>query len=115
MQWNSLGVIQPNKEWQIYNVPTIGVETFRVTSVVNVRSLYGMRAYLGQFFYNLDQVLISKRIYPQVDNKQIVELPIPEDFKAQGNITRYLGIKLGNSRKLGVVAYNWTVEIEEFL
>lgn len=113
--WSSLGIIQPTLDWQIYNVPTIGCETFRITNVVNVVSLYGMRAYLGQFFYNLDQVLVSKRIYPHTDTKQMIELLIPDDFKAQGNITRYLGIKLGKSRKLGVTTYNWTVEIEEFL
>lgn len=113
--WSSLGIIQPTKEWQIYNVPTIGGETFRITNIVDVVSLYGMRAYLGQFFYNLDQVLVSKPIYPYTDRKQLVELAIPDDFKAQGNITRYLGIKLGKSRKLGVTVYNWTVEIEEFL
>lgn len=115
MQWNSLGIIQPTLDWQIYNVPTIGAETFRVTSIVNMKSLYGMRAYLGQFFYNLDQALVSKRIYPHTDTKEIIELPIPQDFKTEGNITRYLGIKLGKPKRLGVITYNWTVEIEEYL
>lgn len=115
MQWNSLGAIQPTLNWQFYNVPTIGCETFRITNIVNVQSFYGMRAYLGQFFYTLDQALVSKRIYPHTDTKEIIELPIPQDFKADGNITRYLGIKLGKPRRSGVIAYNWTVEIEEIL
>ncbi len=115
MQWNSLGIIQPSLSWQIYNVPVISTETFRVTSLTNVRSFYGMKAYLGQFFSTLDQVLVSKTIYPRTELKEIVTLAIPQDLKAEADITRYIGIKLGNPRKLGVTAYNWTVEIEELL
>lgn len=115
MQWSSLGVVKPTLQWQLYNVPVVGTETFRVTQALNVRSFYGMKAYVGQFFGSIDQVLVSKTIYPRVDIKEFIELKIPQEFKDAGNITRYIGIKLGNPRRLGVTAYNWTVELEELM
>lgn len=115
MQWNSLGVMQPKLQWQLYNVPVIGTETFRITHATNVQSLYGMKAYLGQFFGSIEQALISKTIYPRTDIKEIALLNIPTELKDAGNITRYIGIKLAKPRRLGVTAYNWHVELEELL
>lgn len=114
MNWNSLGSITPTTEWQLYNVPVVGVELFRIQNFWTIKPYYRMRAYLGQFFGTIDEVLISRRIYPFKDSIQEIQLLIPSDFKNAGIITRYIGIKLATPYKIGYYAHDWNVRLDEY-
>ena len=114
MNWNSLGIIKPTFEWQLYDLAIVGSEIFRVTNTWTIPPFYRLRAYLGQFFAT-NEVIISSRIYPFKNIHRIIELKIPDDFKQDGIITRYVGVKLGNINKLGLYPYDWQVELWEYL
>lgn len=111
--WSSLGAITPTLRWQLYEVPVVGTETFRVRSTWTIRPYWKMRAYLGQFFSTTTDVTGWKRIYPIKDTNPTIDLLIPEDFKRNGQITRYIGIKLGGTR--GSYAHDWQVELDKFV
>lgn len=116
MSWTSLGSKVLTPEWQLFDVPVIGTELFRIKNTWTVKPVYRMRAYLGQFFGTTDEVLVStKRIYPYKDLHETVELPIPQDLKESGIITRYIGIKLYIPSRVGVTQYDWSLELEEYI
>lgn len=73
-----------------------------------------MKAYLGQFFAVGEPTGI-RRIYPNKDADPTIELAIPEDFKREGQLTRYIGIKLAPRSKLGLYRYDWQVSVDEFV
>lgn len=115
MAWNSLGTLTPTLEWQLYDVPVVGVESFRIRSAWTIPPFYRMKAYLGQFFATTEDVTGIRRIYPIKDKSPTIELLIPEDFKRNGQITRYIGIKLAPRSKLGLYRYDWQVWVDEFV
>lgn len=115
MSWTSLGSKVLTPEWQLFNIPVVGTELFRVKNTWTIKPVYRMRAYLGQFFGTTDEVLVStKRIYPYKDLHENVELLIPEDLKEAGIITRYIGIRLYIPSRVGIAEYDWQVELEEY-
>lgn len=115
MSWHNLGIITPTLQWQLYNVPVIGTESFMVRSSWTIPPFYKMRAYLGQFFATTTEVIGTKRIYPIKDADQGIELIIPDDFKNNGQITRYIGIQLAHPYRVGMRAYDWQVSLDEFM
>lgn len=115
MNWSNLGTITPTLQWQLYDVPIVGTESFRIRSVWTIPPFYRMKAYLGQFFATTEDVTGIRRIYPIKDKSQTIELPIPEDFKRNGQLTRYIGIKLAPRSKLGLYRYDWQVSVDEFV
>lgn len=115
MKWNSLGTKKPILNWQLYDIPVIGVELFRVTNHWNILPYYRMKGYLGQFFSTTTDVVQPITIYPIKGVQQLIELPIPQDLKNAGNITRYIGIKLAFPFKTGNFGYDWMVELEEYI
>lgn len=115
MSWTSLGSKVLTPEWQLFDIPVIGTELFRVKNTWTIKPVYRMRAYLGQFFGTTNEVFVStKRIYPYKDLFENVELVIPQDLKESGVITRYIGIKLYIPSRVGVAEYDWTLELEEY-
>jgi hypothetical protein len=114
MAWDSLGKITPTLQWQLWNAPVIGTETFKVVSTWNIPPFYRLRAYLGQFFATVDEVVISRKIYPYKDTGRVLDIPIPIDLKKSGEITRYIGVKLG-SIGMGMYQYDWQIELFEYL
>lgn len=104
----------PNLDWQLYNVPVIDTETFRVTNNWNIEPVYRLNAYLGQFFGTVDEVLISNKVYPFKEIKSIVNLVIPKDLREAGITIRYIGIKLGYPR-VELFNYDWQVTVDEYL
>jgi len=115
MSWSSIGTRTPTLEWQLYDVPVIQTETFRVRNFWTVLPFYRARAYLGQFFGTVTEVVGVQRIYPVKDVHPIIELSIPEEFKANGYLTRYIGIKLAPTSRIGLYRYDWQVELDEFM
>ena len=115
MSWSSLGTpIIPTTQWQLYDVPVIEVETFKVKSDWSIQPYWRMRAYLGQFFGTTTEVFGVRRIYPIKDTDQIIDLVIPEDFKKSGQTLRHIGIKLGIYSRLGSFAHDWQVALDGF-
>lgn len=115
MSWTSLGSKVLTPEWQLFDIPVIGTELFRIKNTWTIKPPYRMRAYLGQFFGTTDEVLVStKRIYPYKDLRETVELLIPQDLKESGIITRYIGIKLYIPSRVTIAEYDWTLELEEY-
>lgn len=115
MAWSTLGSRTPTLEWQVFDIPVISTEAFRITNRWSIPPYYKMQAYLGQFFGTTAEVFTSKIIYPTKDRLYTVELKIPEDFRNHGILTRYIGIKLGGYRRIGLLNYDWQVEIDEFI
>ena len=113
MAWTSIGIKKPTLDWQLYDSPVVGTETFKISSTWSIPPFYKLRAYLGQFF-DTDEVVIFGLIYPTKDNKRIVELKIPDAFQLKGLTTRYIGIKLGHISKPGLYPYDWEVNLHEF-
>jgi hypothetical protein len=113
--WHNLGVLTPTLQWQLYNIPVIGTESFMVRSSWTIPPFYKMRAYLGQFFATTTEVVGTKRIYPIKDADQGIELLIPDDFKNNGQITRYIGIQLVHPYRVGMRSYDWQVSLDEFM
>lgn len=114
MIWTSLGSKLLTENWQLYDVAVISTELFKVKNFWTIKPAFRMRAYLGQFFSTTEEVLVSKRIYPFKDSDEIFTLPIPQDFRDNGNLTRFIGIKLSIPSRAGYVQYDWRVELEEF-
>lgn len=115
MNWSNLGSIYPVPEWELFNIPVIDTELFRVRNYWTVKPYYRLYAYLGQFFANTDEVLVSRRIYPFKDTAQNIQLPIPQDLKDSGIITRYIGIKLALPSKAGTYNHDWRIELDEYV
>lgn len=114
MAWNSLGRKTPTLEWQLYDIPVV-VETFRIKNFWTIALFYKMRGYLGQFFGTITEVTGVRLIYPTKDVYSTIDLTIPEDFKNNGYIIRYIGIKLAPTSRIRLYPYDWQVELDEFM
>ena len=57
MAWTSIGIKKPTLDWQLYDSPVVGTETFKISSTWSIPPFYKLRAYLGQFF-DTDEVVI---------------------------------------------------------
>jgi len=114
MDWARIGApIIPDLNWQFFDQPVIGSETFKITNTWSIRPYYKMKAYLGQFWANSEEVSGVRRIYPIKDTKQIITLEIPEEFKDEGLILRYIGVKLARPLP-STASYDWRIELEVF-
>ncbi|OLP19812.1 hypothetical protein BST81_03520 [Leptolyngbya sp. 'hensonii'] len=117
--WQSLGIVTPKLgQWLLFNSPSIGGETFRVTflnlGLSPENRIWKSFAVLDSL-YATDESGSSSRLYPSVE-KQVIYLPIPPEFKTAGLIVRYLRIRKFPKRFLGRVEEPiWAVELEEFI
>lgn len=111
--WRRLGTIRPQLTWSLLDTPTLS-ETFRL-SYSGIDTNLSSYAYLRQYFSN-DEVLPSSKLFPKRE-KLILELPIPQAFKDEGVIIRYLGIIRIPRKKYGFIYpdSDWQLTIEEWI
>lgn len=92
--WQLIGQMVPNYEWQIFSTPIAGSECFRIDQSFNNPPVGW--ALIGQF-HKFPNILYGvRRIYPQREG-YILELPIPALMKTRKLTTRHIGIKLAQS------------------
>jgi len=107
-------MIRPTANWQIFPVPTIGGEVFRVSSTYNRRPYYRLRAYVSSLYFNSDEFERWTTIYPNKESS-ILELPIPKVFQLDGVIVRFLAIQLASPPYHGSWLHDWDVELSEYI
>lgn len=111
MAWLDLGIVNLTFEWQFLGMEnSIFQETFRVSHYNWALTRGGClitQAFDDLFldFYN------TRKLYPSKERK-IILLNIPEDLLSQGEIKRYIGLKLSPRAK--VYSYDWKVQVEAF-
>lgn len=111
MTWVELGTVNLTYEWQLLNSPAVGTETFRVSHLYNEGDYIHGKVLITQVYSNPYEFYSVRTVYPSRDLK-ILTLPIPDDFKRQGVIVRYLALKL--SRRYYRYSIGWRVKVEEF-
>jgi hypothetical protein len=110
MGWTSLGALTLNQEWQSFEGAAIGSETFRIRQEFGSKPIG--KAWIAQTFAIGNDFYGFHPIYPNKDNSLIVTLTIPEDFKREGLIVRYLVAKMAVRTR--VFNLDWRLTLEAF-
>lgn len=111
--WRILGTVKPSLEWIVLETPTLS-ETFRI-SYSGIDPYFNSVVFIRQYFAN-DEVLPVSKTYPKSE-KLILEMQIPQAFKNDGLVIRYLGVKRSFRKKYGrfYPFGNWQLTIEEWI
>lgn len=111
--WRALGTLQPSNDWKLLSQPTFS-ETFRI-SYSGIDPHFNSKVLIRQYFAN-DEVARVFSSYPKKE-KLVLEIAIPEDFKADGLFIRYLGVRRVTRNRYGLLypPGNWKITIEEWI
>lgn len=110
MTWVELGTVNLNYQWQLLNSPSVGSETFRITHLFTNNEYVYSKALISQVYGNPYEFYGTRSLYPS-NNLKLLTLPIPNDFKEQGVIVRYLALKLYWRY---YISTTWQIKVEEF-
>lgn len=107
--WLEVGTISPSfDEWSTFSEPMISARTIRLIFSSPDWTKRGYTfAWFRHIFYN-DDVSWATRIYPKL-NRVIIDLPIPEEFIAMGNVVTHLQIRKDGKFKVNQNHVPWTV------
>lgn len=119
--WSSLGLLTPDiGGWQVFNNPTVGGETFRVSFLglgVNPDSrIWKTFAVIDGLYVAGAETMsgASVKVWPN-SLKEIIYLPIPPEFKAAGWTVRDIRVRKFSRFRMGrIVEPQWGIEVEEF-
>lgn len=119
--WEQLGEILVTNQWQLFDVPIINCETFRITTTVanqqdwdelKIRSAAYMRFHYPDGSY-------SPCIYVLVTTQPTIkEIAMPAELKAVGTITRYVSCVMSHPKKdkYSLASFaRWTLKLEALL
>lgn len=117
--WNFLGIITPNYDvWTKFPTTATGANaTLRATYICGDFSKIRSWCWLRPRYQtaNTDQVGQAIRLYPS-PNKQIIEVPIPQDFQDRSIYYRDFEVRK-NSRYIRYIGRNpdiiWQIQLEE--
>lgn len=109
MTWLTLGTLSPGYQWQIFNTPVLEGDLFRITQQWQ-GSYPGIGpAWLASLYANAGES--GYRKFFSNSDPQLIEMPIPEEFRSAGLFVRYIQLKLGIRTRLYEGA-NWQVTLE---
>lgn len=109
MDWFELGTVNLSRNWQYLQIASIGDEVFRIRQSYS----YRINGYclVAPSYYNGTDFGSARRIYPNDQENRIIQLPIPQEFKASGNIVRYIALKMVN-RVIEPPGFTWSVSVD---
>ena len=113
--WQALGTLTPNQQWQTFAFHSDGTSVLKIAYQVpgddfsKVKSFAWLRrAWRGTAPLQVEK---SLRLYPKPEH-QIVEIPIPPDFRRIGQTQAEYQIKRGFSRYYEISEPIWSVTLE---
>lgn len=108
-KWASLGIVEVSEVWQAFPLLAGDVTTFRLIHSTIIDPFNS--CYLSQYF-NLPMGVGRSRWQRlrASDTPQIIELPIPEDFRTAGISTRAIEVKW----RLPYYPVRWQIELQAF-
>ena len=112
MAWHPLGTINLTYEWQLFNAPVVGGESFRIRQSWGTPTKPYGKCLIAQF-YNQPQEIYGIRVFYATTDLKIIELAVPLDFQFSGMTTRFIGLKLVTYRSS--FGSGWQVSVDQFV